>query len=103
MLNRYPDNLSLNVVEPLTIDRTRTIFEWYAPEGMDAASLTPALELGEATQQEDIALCESVQRRLGSVAYDRGRFSPRRERGVHHFQSLVHEFLTTDNPGTIPH
>lgn len=30
---------------------------------------------------------------LKSKAYDRGRFSARRENGVHHFQSLAHEFL----------
>jgi choline monooxygenase len=89
MVNLYPDNLSLNVVVPLAADRTLTVFEWYAPPG---AALDPeALAFGDRTQQEDIALCEAVQRRLGSRAYDRGRFSVRRENGVHHFQGLVAE------------
>jgi choline monooxygenase len=91
MVNLYPDNLSLNVVVPLAADRTLTVFEWYAPPG---AALDPiVIAFGEQTQREDITLCESVQRRLGSRAYDRGRFSVRRENGVHHFQGLVAELL----------
>jgi choline monooxygenase len=38
-------------------------------------------------------LCEQVQRGLRSSSYDRGRFSARRENGVHHFQKLVLEAL----------
>jgi choline monooxygenase len=34
-----------------------------------------------------------VQRGLRSRSYDRGRFAAKRENGVHHFQSLVTEFL----------
>ncbi len=44
-------------------------------------------------QQEDIAVCEQVQRGLRSRSYNRGRFSAMRENGVHHLQSLVTEFL----------
>jgi choline monooxygenase len=94
MLNRYPDHLQLNVVEPVAVDQTRTVFEWYAPE-TEAAAVARAVAMGEQTQGEDVALCEAVQRRLGSRAYDRGRFSVRRENGVHHFQGLVHEFLSS--------
>jgi choline monooxygenase len=44
-------------------------------------------------QQEDIVICEQVQRGLRSRAYDSGRFSAKRENGVYHFQNLVREFL----------
>ena len=54
------------------------------------------IAFSDEIQQEDIELCEWVQRGLQSKAYDRGRFSVLRENGVHHFQSLVHEFLTRD-------
>ena len=90
-----PDHLQLNVVEPVGVDQTRTVFEWYAPTA-EGAAIARGIELGEQTQREDVALCEAVQRRLSSRAYDRGRFSVRRENGVHHFQGLVHEFLTAD-------
>ena len=51
------------------------------------------MEWSDAIQQEDIAICEAVQKGLSSGAYDRGRFSTKRENGVHHFQGLVHRFL----------
>ncbi len=52
-----------------------------------------AVEFSDEVQQEDIGLCESVQRGLRSVTYDRGRYSVRRENGVHHFHMLLGEFL----------
>jgi phenylpropionate dioxygenase-like ring-hydroxylating dioxygenase large terminal subunit len=44
--------------------------------------------------EEDIEICEIVQRNLRSRIYDRGRYSAAREKGVHHFHSLLHELLT---------
>ena len=52
-----------------------------------------AIAFSDEIQHEDIVLCEQVQRGLRSRAYESGRFSARRENGVHHFQSLVREFL----------
>jgi choline monooxygenase len=98
MLNIYPDNVSLNIVLPLEPQRTRTVFEWYVPASAGAGvpeALGRTIAFGEQTQVEDIALCEAVQVRLRSRRYDRGRFSVRRENGVHHFQGLVHEFLSS--------
>jgi phenylpropionate dioxygenase-like ring-hydroxylating dioxygenase large terminal subunit len=100
MLNAYPDNVSLNIVVPLTAERTRTVFEWYVPASADAGipeSVSRSIAFGEQTQVEDIALCEAVQTRLHSRTYDRGRFSVKRENGVHHFQGLVSEFLTSNS------
>jgi len=51
------------------------------------------IAFSDEIQQEDIAVCEQVQRGLRSRSYDRGRFSALRENGVLHFQSLVSEFL----------
>jgi choline monooxygenase len=98
MLNAYPDNVSLNIVLPLSPERTRTVFEWYVPAAAGPGvpeAIARTIALGEQTQMEDIALCEAVQVRLHSRTYDRGRFSVRRENGVHHFQGLVHEFLSS--------
>ena len=58
-------------------------------------SMQEIIAFSDEIQQEDIELCEWVQRGLQSRAYDRGRFSAKRENGVHHFQSLVHEYLTS--------
>ena len=97
MLNVYLDNTSINIIIPLGHDKTLTIFEWYfeAPgTGEGWESMQQIIAFSDEIQQEDIELCEWVQRGLRSKAYDRGRFSVLRENGVHHFQSLVHEFLT---------
>ena len=95
MLNVYPDNLSINIVWPLGVDRTLTDFQWYAlPDSDGARRMDEIVAFSDEIQREDITLCESVQKRLGSRAYDRGRFSVRRENGVHHFQALVHELLS---------
>ncbi|MEA2655887.1 MAG: choline monooxygenase, partial [Chloroflexota bacterium] len=51
------------------------------------------IAFSDEIQQEDIALCEQVQRGLRSRSYESGRFSARRENGVHHFQSLVARYL----------
>ncbi len=96
MLNLYPDNLQINVIVPLTHERTLTIFEWYCHEPESATmkeKLAKAVAFSHQVQMEDIALCEAVQRGLRSTTYDRGRYSPRRENGVHHFHSLLLEFL----------
>ena len=99
MLNVYLDNASINIIIPVGHDKTLTIFEWYfeAPgSGEGWESMQQIIAFSDEIQQEDIELCEWVQRGLRSKAYNTGRFSVLRENGVHHFQSLVHEFLTMD-------
>ena len=97
MLNVYLDNTSINIIIPVGHDKTLTVFEWYFETpgtGAGWESMQQIIAFSDEIQQEDIELCEWVQRGLQSKAYDRGRFSVLRENGVHHFQSLVHEFLS---------
>jgi choline monooxygenase len=96
MFNIYPDNMSSNVILPVGVDRTLTIFEWFFAEpgtGAGWESMQQGIAFSDQIQQEDIVLCEQVQRGLRSSAYDTGRFSAKRENGVYHFQSLIREFL----------
>jgi choline monooxygenase len=96
MLNLYPDNLQSNAVLPLSPERTLTRFEWYAldPDRPGAAEeLERSVAFADRIQQEDVAICEAVQKGLRSRTYDRGRYSVRRENGVHHFHGLLHRFL----------
>jgi choline monooxygenase len=53
------------------------------------------IAFSDEIQQEDIGICESVQRGLQSSTYEKGRFSVKRENGVHHFHLLLHKFLTS--------
>ncbi len=90
MLNVYPDNVSSNLIVPLGPDRTLTIFEWFtwADEIKQAT-----LDFSDEIQREDIRICESVQRGLQSLHYKQGRYSVKRENGVHHFHGLLSEFM----------
>lgn len=96
MLNFYPDNFSLNLVLPIDAGRTLTRFEWYFTEGGSGEAweaVQQGIQFSDEVQREDIELCEAVQRGLNSRSYDRGRFSPKRENGVHHFQALWAETM----------
>jgi choline monooxygenase len=42
---------------------------------------------------EDQAVIEAVQRGIRSRFYERGRYSPTREQGTHHFHRLIAEFM----------
>lgn len=96
MLNFYPDNVQINLIVPLAHDRTLTIFEWYFHDATSKKvheRAAQAIAFSETVQQEDIHICEAVQRGLQSASYDRGRYSVKRENGVHHFHMLFSEFL----------
>jgi choline monooxygenase len=97
MLNVYLDNMSINIILPVGHDKTLTIFEWYFEQpgtGPGWESMQQIISFSDEIQQEDIEICVNVQRGLQSRSYDRGRFTARRENGVHHFQRLVHDHLT---------
>ena len=96
MLNFYPDNMQINIIVPLSHERTLTIFEWYFRQpgsGEGWESMQQSIAFSDQVQKEDMEICETVQRGLKSRSYNQGRFSVKRENGVHHFQSLVYEFL----------
>jgi choline monooxygenase len=96
MINIYPDNISTNLIVPLSQEKTLTIFEWFFHDVESAANkerIKRSVAFSDEVQQEDIGLCENVQRGLSSSTYDRGRYSVKRENGVHHFHMLLGEFL----------
>lgn len=105
MLNIYPDNFSTNLIVPLGPERTLTIFEWYFREPENAETqerLRRTVEFSDEIQLEDIRICEAVQRNLHSRTYSQGRYSVKRENGVHHFHALLAEFSQrADTSGTI--
>lgn len=91
MLNLYEGVMDTNLVLPLAVDRTRVVFDFYfADVGASARERCRAsVEAAERIQDEDVAICESVQRGLGSRAYGAGRLSVRREKGEHLFHRLL--------------
>lgn len=91
MLNLYPWGLSVNVVQPLSVDRTRVLFRSFVgrPELLDQGAGGALDEV----QLEDQRVVEQVQRAVRSRLYRRGRYSPKREVAVHHFHRLLQAAL----------
>ena len=87
MFNFYPWGVSINVVRPLAVDRTKVSFLSYV---WDRSRLDRGAGAGlDRVEREDESIVEAVQRGVGSRSYDRGRYSPAREQGVHHFHRLL--------------
>ena len=94
MLNFYPWGLSLNIVQPLSENKTKVIFRSYRFENEPFSYGENNLEI---TEIEDEAVVESVQKGIKSRFYNRGRFSPSMEKAVHHFHRLIANFLSTED------
>lgn len=87
MFNFYPWGLSINVVRPEAPERTRVEFIAYV--GREDRLDRGAGSGLDRVEREDESVVESVQAGLKSRFYRRGRFSPAREDGVHHFHRLL--------------
>ena len=90
MFNFYPWGLSLNIVEPLGINKTKISFRSYVFEGCEHLVNESGLDV---TEMEDEAIVESVQKGIRSRYYNKGRFSAKMEQGVHHFHQLIAQFM----------
>jgi choline monooxygenase len=93
MIDDYPDNLSTNIIKPLSHNKILLKFDWWFRDDASAEMKDSMIEFADQVQYEDIAICNDVQRNLRSRVYNVGRFSGRYENGVHHFHALVHAFV----------
>jgi choline monooxygenase len=95
MINLYEGVMDTNLVRPITIDRTQVIFDFYFTDVSEGAREhnRASVEIGDRIQREDLDICESVQRGLGSRSYRAGRLSVRREAGEHLFHRLLYADL----------
>jgi len=95
MLNWYEGVMDTNVVLPLGVDRCRVIFDFYFAEaaGEATARNRQSIQVSDRIQEEDVGVCEAVQRGLRSRSYGAGRLSVRREGGMHLFHRLLAEDL----------
>jgi choline monooxygenase len=95
MMNYYEGVLDTNLVRPLTVNRTEVVFDFYFADVSEAARERnlASINVGDRIQQEDLDICESVQRGLRSQVYEAGRLSVRREAGEHLFHRLLYADL----------
>jgi choline monooxygenase len=92
MFNFYPWGLSVNIVKPVGPGNSKVEFITFISD-------ESRIEQGAGAdlhrvEMEDEAVVESVQRGIRSRFYDRGRYSPTREQGTHHFHRLIAEFMS---------
>jgi phenylpropionate dioxygenase-like ring-hydroxylating dioxygenase large terminal subunit len=91
MLNFYPWGLSVNIVKPLDHQTTKVSFISYIYDESKIGSSAGALL--DKVEMEDEAVVQGVQNGIQSRFYSTGRFSPTKEKGVHHFHRLITKIL----------
>jgi choline monooxygenase len=96
MINAYEGVMDTNLVLPLGVNRCAVVFDYYFADTSTASEARhrESIAVSEKVQDEDMAICDAVQRGLGSRAYFAGRLSVRREAGEHLFHRLLHADFT---------
>ena len=89
MLNATAGVMDTNLVQPLGVDRCRVVFDFYFSADADEQFKRDSVAMGEQVQDEDVGICEEVQRGLNSRSYSTGRFSVKRENGGHYFHQVL--------------
>ena len=91
MINLYAGYMDTNLVLPDGVDRCKVVFDFYFADVSEAAAEhnRQSIAVGERVNDEDVGICEAVQRGLHSRAYGAGRLSVRREAGEHLFHRLL--------------
>lgn len=91
MFNIYQGLFQTNVVIPTGVDSCIVRFDWYRDSAASALGDVKWSDLtgfSDLVQDQDARICQSVQLNLGSMDYNRGRYSVSRENGVHHFHRV---------------
>jgi choline monooxygenase len=97
MIDCYEGYMDTILVLPAGVDHCRVIFDFYFDDVSDARQEynQQSIAVCLRVQDEDLGICEAVQRGLKSRAYRAGRLSVRREAGEH----LFHRLLAADLKG----
>ncbi|MBL7856188.1 MAG: aromatic ring-hydroxylating dioxygenase subunit alpha [Cyclobacteriaceae bacterium] len=91
MFNFYPWGLSINIVKPITVDKTKVSFLSYV---WDESKLRQGAGANlHQVEMEDEDVVQQVQKGIRSRFYKHGRYSVTRETGTHHFHQLIAEFM----------
>ncbi len=94
MLNIMPSRVQTNIVVPVGPDRSQVVFDYFYDDTTSPQArkmIEEDLAYSDVVQEQDIEICQHVQKNLESGVYHQGRFSVKREEGVYHFQNLLKE------------
>ena len=91
MFNFYPWGLSVNIINPVSVNKTRVEFIVYMwqEEKYDKGAGSDL----DKVEIEDEEIVENVQKGIISRFYNHGRYSVTRETGTHHFHRLIAESM----------
>lgn len=87
MFNFYPWGLSINIVQPLSIETCKVSFLTYVWK-KEKLNTGAGSDL-DTVEMEDEEVVEAVQKGIRSRFYSHGRYSVTREQGTHHFHRLI--------------
>lgn len=91
MFNFYPWGLSMNIIKPLGVSKTKVSFLSYV---LDESKLRQGAGADlHKVELEDEDVVQNVQKGIRSRFYSHGRYSVTREQGTHHFHRLLAEFM----------
>jgi len=99
MINRYGPMMDINVVFPTGPESCRVDFDWYFEENASEEFVASALLDSEKVQDEDIDVCERLQRGMASMHFKPGPYAPRVEHGKFHFHTLINSHLPDQKSG----
>ena len=91
MFNFYSWGLSINIIEPISQNKTRIRFLSYMISGSKQVVNAPSSV--DVVEKEDQYIVQNVQKGINSNFYNKGRYSARYEKGTHHFHRLICRYL----------
>jgi len=91
MFNFYPWGLSINIVQPVSMELSKVNFLTYVWK--EEKLNTGAGSALDKVEREDEEVVEAVQRGIRSKFYHHGRYSVTREQGTHHFHRMIAAFM----------
>ncbi len=91
MFNFYPWGLSVNIVNPIAVNKTKVEFLTFMWQE-DRYDKGAGTDL-DKVEMEDEEIVENVQKGIVSRFYNHGRYSVTRETGTHHFHRLIAESM----------
>jgi len=88
-LNIYKEGMNLELMVPTGPETVELHYAYFFRDLENADEIKRTIAASKSVTQEDIDVCERVQKNLASGIYDTGELSPRHEGGLAYFQKLV--------------
>jgi choline monooxygenase len=90
-LNVYKDGMNLELMVPTGPKTMELHYAYYFRDLSNEEANQATIETSFEITQEDIDICEAVQRNLNNGLYETGELSPKHETGLAYFQDLIRQ------------